>query len=227
MASCAVFVLAPSDAGGKVVELAHATLKMLGAPHSGFSPDVIMGIDDRGGPLIEWAAANDTFEQLFITKGKIGYPLMVNKMLDQVLELGDVQYDFVSIIEVGVVCEGPGWLAGIIESLSGEMSEYAYDIGRGDPIEETPATLQLGGGKWIVPNVGGMGIVAPLVAIKQWRAIPYGALYSRFWGELSDHFATLGTSLVYDESFRSSSVLVGRADEDTYVGYDGGLDRGE
>lgn len=220
MASCAFIVLCPSDAGGDLSNLVEGTTKMLGSPHSGFAPDIFVGLDDANGNTVQWAVQNSTFERLYVTKGHIGHPLLLNTILDQVIELGELDYDYIGIVEAGVVLRRAGWLRDAMDVLSDEMSDYAVNLGHLEDYESLARTLKIGETRWIVPNIGHLGCIVPTGALRDWRAVPYGALYGRFWGDLSDHLNSRGVVLVSDVSWDPEHPLAGRSDGDTLVSVD-------
>lgn len=185
MARCAAFVLGSGDSDHAALT---ATIKTLARGHSGFTPDVFVGIDSATQESLEWLKVNSGV----VTKGYtatqlVGWPILINTMLDQHLEFGEFDYDMVLVMQEGVELPTKGWLRRMIGEIEDDASGLVITLGGPDNPGEAVRSMQLDDGSWLMPRLWG-GMITDVHLFNNWRCIPYQPMRGVAWlDDLTDH----------------------------------------
>jgi hypothetical protein len=208
MATGKILVLATDSAGLDLTEIIFPTLQCLQKERSGAPADIWLGIDDTVASAVPFVkpAQNGVFDRLFVTRGRVGWPILLNTMMDEV-DREENPPEFVGVMEAGVVIDVQGWLAHAVELLHEGEGGYVVNVGvhgAWEDVVDPQKSMHMHDNVFTLPRVMGMGVVMPWYLLRSWRANPYGPLYAGMWEDLTDHIisdlgALLVTNAAWDE----------------------------
>ena len=201
MARGAAFVLGSGDGDHAALT---ATIETLARAHSGLSPDVFVGVDMATPATMEWLKANAGIVAKGYTSARmLGWPILLNTMLDQHLEFGEFQYDMVVVTYEGVTMPTAGWLRRLIGEIEDDASGLIISLGGPDNPAAAAHAMELDDGSWIVPRLWG-GMISEASLFDHWRCIPYQPARGAAWlDDLTDHCSISNKLINYNPTLRA------------------------
>lgn len=213
-------ILLGSGAGS--VDSLEETLTTLERDHSGMSPDVYVTLEPFHETARTWLADNASrIAKAYTSPHSVGWPIMVNTVVDQQIEGGEFDYDIVVMLTRGITMGEKGWLRWIVESIEDDNHEVVYSLGG----SENPATernvIDNGDGTFIVPRLWG-GVVAPVGLLAAWRCVPYQPVRGTSWlDDFSDHCVIANRLMMHKPALKCGVPEI-RKTPSAFMGFDGG-----
>ena len=223
MARCAAILL---GSGAGSVDALEASLKTLERDHSGVSPDVFVTLEPFAETARTWLTDNKSrVTKAYTSPYHVGWPIMLNTVIDQQIEQGEFEYDVVVVMMRGVTMGTQGWLRWAIEEITSERNEVVISLGGSESFETERGAINNGDGTWIVPRLWG-GVIMPALELNQWRCVPYQPTRGTSWlDDLGDHCTIANRIKLYKPDLRCEYPEIA-AQMTTFAGFDGGAVHG-
>ena len=223
MARCAAILLG-SGAGG--IDELEASLATVEREHSGVTPDVFVTLEPFAETSRTWLADNkERITKAYTSPYHVGWPIMVNTVIDQQLEQGEFEYDVVVMLTRGVTVGAKGWLRWAIEEITSERNEIVISLGGAKDMETQRGAIDNGDGTWIVPRLIG-GAIVPARELVQWRCTPYQPTRGMSWlDDFGDHATGAHRLKLYKPGLQCEYPEI-QPSMNTFAGFDGGVAHG-
>ena len=220
MARCAAIVL---GSGAGSLDQLEATITSLERNKSGITPDIFVTLDPFTESAREWLIANKhRVAKAYTSPYHVGWPIMLNTVIDQQIEGGEWQYDIVVMAARGLTMEADGWLRWAIDEIAEESNENVISLCGVSNLASERNVIDCGDGTFIVPRLWG-GVVTNALDVTQWRCVPYQPARGMSWLDDFGDFCTVNNrTKIYKPSLGGEFPVL-KGSLSTFASFDGGV----